>query len=279
MRAGGRAGSRCTPVKKTGLLYSATTHHKIEFLGDFQIRVAQVCVHCLSYLGHFVPWSASCVLWEKLWLIQLLFMFHLHLQEMNLLVEADQPGNQLDDYISRLNAILSQKATGILQLQNRLAHFQKRLKERNVLVSTSGYWFHLEGHILVNSTGYCFKNIIARLVARQWGNAFFFFFFQVEHYLIWHLMLAVCWTIHESTCIFGCRFPLTKDQFLFHSILFATQFFPHKQAIDELFVFIRQLACYCKDLKHCNLINWLTSSCWTVWCLFSRDRFHKSKPV
>lgn len=60
------------------------------------------------------------------------------LQEMNLLVEADQPGNRLDDYISRLNSILSQKAAGILQLQNRLAHFQKRLKEHNVLVS-SGY--------------------------------------------------------------------------------------------------------------------------------------------
>lgn len=55
---------------------------------------------------------------------------------MNLLVEADQPGNQLDDYITRLNAILSQKAAGILQLQNRLAHFQKRLKEHNVLVSS-----------------------------------------------------------------------------------------------------------------------------------------------
>lgn len=63
----------------------------------------------------------------------------LTLQEMNLLVEADQPGNQLDNYISRLNSILSQKAAGILQLQNRLAHFQKRLKEHNVLVSTSGY--------------------------------------------------------------------------------------------------------------------------------------------
>ncbi|KAL0354683.1 UNVERIFIED_CONTAM: Kinesin-like protein KIN-13B [Sesamum radiatum] len=60
------------------------------------------------------------------------------LKEMNLLVEADQPGNQLDDYISRLNSILSQKAAGILQLQNRLSHFQKRLKEHNVLVS-SGY--------------------------------------------------------------------------------------------------------------------------------------------
>ncbi|GAV64486.1 Kinesin domain-containing protein [Cephalotus follicularis] len=60
-------------------------------------------------------------------------------EEMNLLVEADQPGNQLDDYITRLNAILSQKADGILQLQNRLAQFQKRLKEHNVLVASSGY--------------------------------------------------------------------------------------------------------------------------------------------
>ncbi|KAK6914892.1 Kinesin motor domain [Dillenia turbinata] len=59
-------------------------------------------------------------------------------EEMNLLVEADQPGNQLDDYISRLNAILSQKAAGILQLQTRLAQFQKHLKEHNVLVSASG---------------------------------------------------------------------------------------------------------------------------------------------
>uniref|UniRef100_A0A2P2MHZ4 Kinesin-like protein n=2 Tax=Rhizophora mucronata TaxID=61149 RepID=A0A2P2MHZ4_RHIMU len=64
---------------------------------------------------------------------------HIVREEMNLLVEADQPGNQLDDYITRLNAILSQKAAGILQLQNRLAHFQKRLKEYNVLVSSSGY--------------------------------------------------------------------------------------------------------------------------------------------
>ncbi|XP_052182840.1 kinesin-like protein KIN-13B [Diospyros lotus] len=60
-------------------------------------------------------------------------------EEMNLLVEADKPGNQLDDYISRLNAILSQKAAGIVQLQSRLAHFQRRLKEHNVLVSSSGY--------------------------------------------------------------------------------------------------------------------------------------------
>ncbi|KAJ7962996.1 Kinesin-like protein [Quillaja saponaria] len=60
-------------------------------------------------------------------------------EEMNLLVEADQPGNHLYDYITRLNAILSQKAAGILQLQNRLAHFQNRLKEHNVLVSSSGY--------------------------------------------------------------------------------------------------------------------------------------------
>ncbi|KAK4781194.1 hypothetical protein SAY87_017300 [Trapa incisa] len=58
-------------------------------------------------------------------------------EEMDLLVEADQPGNQLDDYITRLNAILSQKAAGIRQLQNRLAQFQKRLKDHNVLVSSA----------------------------------------------------------------------------------------------------------------------------------------------
>lgn len=57
--------------------------------------------------------------------------------EMNLLVEADQPGNHLDGYITRLNTILSQKAAAIYQLQNHLVHFQKRLKEHNVLISSS----------------------------------------------------------------------------------------------------------------------------------------------
>lgn len=70
---------------------------------------------------------------------KLLLMYALHMQEMNLLVEADKPGNQLDDYIAKLNAILSQKAASIMQLQTRLAHFQKRLKEHNVLASSAGY--------------------------------------------------------------------------------------------------------------------------------------------
>ncbi|XP_077220031.1 ATP binding microtubule motor family protein [Tasmannia lanceolata] len=60
-------------------------------------------------------------------------------EEMKLLVEADQPGNQLDDYVSKLNTILSQKAAGILNLQTRLAHFQRRLNEHNVLVSSLGH--------------------------------------------------------------------------------------------------------------------------------------------
>lgn len=60
------------------------------------------------------------------------------MQEMNLLVEADQPGNQLDDYITKLNTILSQKAAAVMELQTRLANFQKRLKEHNVLVSSAG---------------------------------------------------------------------------------------------------------------------------------------------
>ncbi|XP_073106586.1 kinesin-like protein KIN-13B [Elaeis guineensis] len=60
------------------------------------------------------------------------------LKEMKLLDEADQPGNQLDEYVSRLNAILSQKEAGIVKLQACLAHFQRRLTEHNVLVSSLG---------------------------------------------------------------------------------------------------------------------------------------------
>ncbi|KAL9443548.1 hypothetical protein AB3S75_016835 [Citrus x aurantiifolia] len=58
-------------------------------------------------------------------------------EEMNLLVEADQPGNQLDIYICKLNALLSKKAAGIVQLQTRLAQFQRHLNEYNVLASSS----------------------------------------------------------------------------------------------------------------------------------------------
>ncbi|KAK1312514.1 Diatom spindle kinesin 1 [Acorus calamus] len=58
-------------------------------------------------------------------------------EEMKILAEADQPGNHLDKYINKLNSILSQKAVGILNLQARLAHFQRRLNENNVLISSA----------------------------------------------------------------------------------------------------------------------------------------------
>ncbi|KAF5748593.1 kinesin-13A-like isoform X1 [Tripterygium wilfordii] len=58
-------------------------------------------------------------------------------EEMDLLVEADQAGYQVDSYISKLSAILSQKAAGILRLQTRLAEFQKHLNEHHILVSHS----------------------------------------------------------------------------------------------------------------------------------------------
>lgn len=57
-------------------------------------------------------------------------------EEMNLLMDADEPGNQLDDYIIKLNSVLSRKAAGILQLQTQLAQFQRHLKEYNVLASS-----------------------------------------------------------------------------------------------------------------------------------------------
>ncbi|KAK2985300.1 hypothetical protein RJ640_024296 [Escallonia rubra] len=57
-------------------------------------------------------------------------------EEMNLLAQVDQPGNQLDDYLSRLTAILSQKAARISELKTRLGHFQRHLKEYKVLGSS-----------------------------------------------------------------------------------------------------------------------------------------------
>nr|GEX21072.1 kinesin-like protein KIN-13B [Tanacetum cinerariifolium] len=59
-------------------------------------------------------------------------------EEMNLLVEVDQPGNQLDEYITKLNIILSQKAASIQKLQTQLRNFQKHLEDYNVLSSASG---------------------------------------------------------------------------------------------------------------------------------------------
>ncbi|KAJ0676865.1 putative plus-end-directed kinesin ATPase [Helianthus annuus] len=59
-------------------------------------------------------------------------------EEMNLLVEVGQPGNQLDNYITKLNIILSQKAASIQQLQTELSKFQKHLEEYNVLSSATG---------------------------------------------------------------------------------------------------------------------------------------------
>lgn len=85
--------------------------------------VKEVCINLIPFSGD---------------LLSLVFFFNvvLFMQEMNLLVEADQPGNQLDDYISKLNTILSQKAAGILQLQTQLAQFQRRLNEYNVFISS-----------------------------------------------------------------------------------------------------------------------------------------------
>ncbi|KAK8938869.1 Diatom spindle kinesin 1 [Platanthera zijinensis] len=48
-------------------------------------------------------------------------------EEMKLLEELEKPGNQLDTYISRLDALLSRKAAGIGHLQTRLVHIQRLL--------------------------------------------------------------------------------------------------------------------------------------------------------
>lgn len=55
------------------------------------------------------------------------------LQEMKLLAEVDQPGSLIDNYVTQLSFVLSRKAAGLVSLQARLARFQHRLKEQEIL--------------------------------------------------------------------------------------------------------------------------------------------------
>ncbi|MQM12826.1 hypothetical protein Taro_045745 [Colocasia esculenta] len=54
-------------------------------------------------------------------------------EEMKLLAEVDQPGSHIDNYVTQLSFVLSRKAAGLVSLQARLARFQHRLKEQEIL--------------------------------------------------------------------------------------------------------------------------------------------------
>ncbi|XP_059632734.1 kinesin-like protein KIN-13A [Cornus florida] len=54
-------------------------------------------------------------------------------EEMKLLAEVDQPGSLIDNYVAQLNFLLSRKAASLVSLQARLARFQHRLKEQEIL--------------------------------------------------------------------------------------------------------------------------------------------------
>eukprot|EP00250_Pteridium_aquilinum_P015765 c22750_g1_i2 orf=624-3017(+) len=54
-------------------------------------------------------------------------------EEMKLLAEVDQPGSQIDVYVSQLSKVLSKKAAGLVNLQAQLARFQKLLKEQEIV--------------------------------------------------------------------------------------------------------------------------------------------------
>ncbi|XP_010551072.1 PREDICTED: kinesin-like protein KIN-13A [Tarenaya hassleriana] len=54
-------------------------------------------------------------------------------EEMKLLAEVDQPGSMIDSYVTQLSFVLSRKAAGLVSLQARLARFQHRLKEQEIL--------------------------------------------------------------------------------------------------------------------------------------------------
>ncbi|XP_073054509.1 kinesin-like protein KIN-13A [Primulina eburnea] len=61
-------------------------------------------------------------------------------EEMKLLAEVDQPGSHIDNYVTRLNFVLSSKAASLVSLQARLARFQHRLKEQEVLSRKRVLW-------------------------------------------------------------------------------------------------------------------------------------------
>ncbi|KAF9673288.1 hypothetical protein SADUNF_Sadunf10G0008600 [Salix dunnii] len=54
-------------------------------------------------------------------------------EEMKLLAEVDQPGSLIDNYVTQLSFVLSRKAAGLVSLQARLARFQHRLREQEIL--------------------------------------------------------------------------------------------------------------------------------------------------
>ncbi|KAI3855185.1 hypothetical protein MKW92_036365 [Papaver armeniacum] len=54
-------------------------------------------------------------------------------EEMKLLDDVSQPGSLIDNYVSQLSYVLSRKAASLVSLQARLARFQHRLKEQEIL--------------------------------------------------------------------------------------------------------------------------------------------------
>ncbi|KAH0728177.1 hypothetical protein KY284_004042 [Solanum tuberosum] len=59
-------------------------------------------------------------------------------EEMKLLAEVDQPGSLIDNYVTQLSFVLSRKAASLVSLQARLARFQHRLKEQEILSQKRG---------------------------------------------------------------------------------------------------------------------------------------------
>jgi len=77
-------------------------------------------VHIKLYARRIVvSWSSSCIAFGY--------------QEMKLLAEVDQPGSLIDSYVTQLSFVLSRKAASLVSLQARLARFQHRLKEQEIL--------------------------------------------------------------------------------------------------------------------------------------------------
>ncbi|KAD6453720.1 hypothetical protein E3N88_08426 [Mikania micrantha] len=61
-------------------------------------------------------------------------------EEMKLLAEVEKPGSLIDTYVTQLSFVLSRKAASLVSLQARLARFQHRLKEQEILSRNRSRW-------------------------------------------------------------------------------------------------------------------------------------------
>lgn len=98
------------------------------------------------------------------------------LQEMKLLAKVDRPGSMIDNYVTQLSFVLSRKAAGLVSLQARLARFQHRLKEQEILSRKRVPRQERQWKLVCLPVSFCqrYTQVFLPLVFYELGNLFLF---------------------------------------------------------------------------------------------------------